>query len=100
MLTYEKINDLIINSVRHNLPFDHYRIFYFGSRVSGRASSRSDLDVGIEAGRKIPLNALTKIKDELENIPVLQKIDLVDFSRVPEDFAIEARKDIMVIYEQ
>lgn len=100
MIDYTKLNDLIISSVRRYIPFEHYRVFYFGSRVSGRGTSRSDLDVGIEAGEKIPLDVIARIKDELEKLPVLQKIDLVDFARVPEEFAKEAQKEIMVIYER
>lgn len=100
MLTYEKLNKLVINSIKRYIPFEHYRIFYFGSRVSGKGTSRSDLDVGIDAGANIPLDAIARIKGDLEQLPILQRIDLVDFSRVPEDFARNAQKGMVIIYER
>ena len=100
MLSYENLTDAIIHSIKQHLPFHHYRIFYFGSRISGKATSRSDLDVGIKAEDKISFDVMARIREELEQIPMLQKIDIVDFSLVSEDFINQAKKDIKIIYEQ
>jgi len=100
VLTYDILSNALISGAKRNIPFTHYRLFYFGSRVSGRATSRSDFDIGVEAESKIPLYVIEKIKEELEEVPILQKIDLVDFSRVSEDFLMEAKKNMEIIYEQ
>ena len=90
----------IIDAIRKHIPFAHYRVFYFGSRVNGKSTPRSDFDVGIEAEQKIPLDLLARIEEMLDEIPILQKIDLVDFSRVSREFAFEARKAIEIIDER
>ncbi|MDO8445721.1 MAG: nucleotidyltransferase domain-containing protein [Deltaproteobacteria bacterium] len=100
LITNEDLTNRIINSVKRNLPYEHFRVFYFGSRASGKATSRSDLDIGIESDSSVPFGVMAKIRGELEEIPILQKLDVVDFSRVPKDFAIEARKNMETIYEQ
>ena len=87
----------IINK-RINLP--HYKIFYFGSRVKGNADARSDIDIGIEAPQQIPLEVISEIRTEFDNLPVLQKIDIVDFTLVSEEFKKNASQDIEVIYEK
>ncbi|MGB3940171.1 MAG: nucleotidyltransferase domain-containing protein [Candidatus Manganitrophaceae bacterium] len=94
------VTDSVVRAVKRHLPFRHYRVFYFGSRVSGGATRRSDYDVGLDAGEKIPLEVMAGIREEIEEIPVLQKIDLVDFRAVPEAFARQAMEKIEMIYEQ
>ncbi|OGP10119.1 MAG: hypothetical protein A3G39_07930 [Deltaproteobacteria bacterium RIFCSPLOWO2_12_FULL_43_16] len=99
-LPYENLTNLIISSVKRHIPFEHYQIFYFGSRVRGRATSRSDLDIGLKAENKIPFYVMARIEEELDGLPMLQKIDIVDFSLASEDFKREAEKDREIIYEQ
>ena len=75
-------------------------MFFFGSRVTRENTARSDYDVGIEAAGSVPLIALGEMKDTLADLPILQKIDLVDFANVSEDFKAVAKQNIEVIYEQ
>lgn len=100
LLSYKNLTDAIISSIKRHIPFKHYQIFYFGSRISGKAIARSDLDIGLMAEHKIPIDVMTRIREDLEQIPILQKIDLVDFSLASEDFTREARKNREIIYEQ
>lgn len=87
--------------VRQKINFSHYRVFIFGSRASQiPKSARSDYDVGIEAPQKIPLFVLGEIRNALDRLPILQKIDLVDFGRVSDKFKKSALQIIEVIYEQ
>lgn len=76
------------------LPEGGYRLFFFGSRVKGDNSPRSDIDLGIEASGKLPSQVKLAIEEELQNLPILYKIDLVDFSNVSEDFKKTVLKDI------
>jgi predicted nucleotidyltransferase len=45
--------------VRRHVPDPAYRIFLFGSRAEGTAHPRSDIDIGIEGPRPVPLEALS-----------------------------------------
>ncbi|MCD6149249.1 nucleotidyltransferase domain-containing protein [bacterium] len=76
------------------LDLNEYRLFFFGSRVSGKSFERSDIDVGIQGKQKLPLTAKMRIEEDLENLPTLYKIDLVDFNDVSKDFKKVALKYI------
>jgi len=80
--------------IRRHLPDPAYRIFLFGSRATGSAAERSDIDIGIEGPAPVPGQALAAIHDELEEAPTLYTIDVVDFRRVPEKFRQVARRRI------
>lgn len=80
--------------IRRHLPDPVYRIFLFGSRATGSAAERSDIDIGIEGPAPVPHAALAAIQEELEEAPTLYTIDVVDFMRVPEKFRKVARQRI------
>jgi predicted nucleotidyltransferase len=80
--------------IRRHLPDPVYRIFLFGSRATGSAAERSDIDIGIEGPAPVPHPALAAIHDELEEAPTLFTIDVVDFRRVPEKFRKVAQQRI------
>ena len=80
--------------IRRHLPDPAYRIFLFGSRATGSAAERSDIDIGIEGPAAVPLRILAAIDDELEEAPTLYTIDVVDFARVPEKFRQVAQQRV------
>ena len=82
------------------LPLGRYRVFYFGSRANGKAGPRSDFDIGIEAENEIPLDTMFHIRDELNELEIFHKIDVVDFKNVSDEFKTLAKRHIEVIYEQ
>lgn len=82
----KKLKREIVAIVSRHLDLKHYRVFLFGSRVSGKATERSDVDVGIEGPEPIPPATMTMIKEEVAAIPTLYKIDIVDFANVPPGF--------------
>jgi len=94
------ITEQIVRAVRRHMPLAHYRLFYFGSRAAGCATPRSDYDVGIQAGAPVPGEAIVKIEWDLDEIPILQKIDLVDFYNVSASFTKRAMQAIQVIDER
>lgn len=67
-----------------------FRVFFFGSRVKGDNFPRADIDLGIEGLEVIPAPIKIRIEEDLEKLPVLYKIDLIDFSLVSEKFRKEA----------
>lgn len=72
--------------VRRHLPDPAYRIFLFGSRASGTAHDRSDIDIGIEGPTPVPRATLVAIEDEIDEAPTLYTIEIVDFARVSDSF--------------
>lgn len=67
-----------------------YRLYLFGSRARGTASPRSDYDLGVQADGQIDLATLAEIRDDLEQLPVLQRIELVDLTAASPDFVRRA----------
>ena len=63
-----------------------YKLFFFGSRVTGKHAERSDIDVGIKGTKPLPSSKFNAIKEKLQNLPTLYRIEFVDFSNVSEDF--------------
>ena len=78
----------------------HLRIFLFGSRAAGRGGSRSDFDLGIEAGEPLPPDVLDSVREQFETLPLLQKVDVVDFADVDDSFRELAYRDRVPLYER
>ena len=76
------------------LDISRYKVFIFGSRASGKGDERSDIDIGIQGLQKIPLEAMAKIREEIEELPILYKIDVVDFTDASEQFKQVALKSV------
>lgn len=74
--------------------YHNYRIFFFGSRVRGDNRERADIDLGIEGSDELSPRLKFEIQDELDQLPLLYKIDLVDFKKVSSEFKREALKNI------
>ncbi len=80
------------------LDLSRYALFFFGSRVAGTGDDRSDIDVGIEGPEEIPLAVIGSIRSELELLPTLYTIDVVDFKGVSEKFYAFAKKSVEYIH--
>ncbi|MBI2055826.1 MAG: nucleotidyltransferase domain-containing protein [Candidatus Sungbacteria bacterium] len=81
----DKLKKEILNALAKHLDVTAYRVFFFGSRVTGKGTDRSDIDVGIE-GPPIPPHIWFDIQEEFENFPTLYKVEIVDFNRVSPRF--------------
>jgi predicted nucleotidyltransferase len=75
------------------------RILLFGSRARGDAEQTSDFDFAVDAGSKIPLDVITRIKDEIEELHTLKSIDIVDLNRVNPAFKTIISKTGVNIYD-
>lgn len=73
-----------------------YDLFFFGSRTTAVSPSTSDIDVGIKkkAGGSLPPGVLSHMQEYVRELPILYKIDFVDFGTVSEAFAKTALKTI------
>ena len=90
----------IVKIIRNRLELPRYKVFLFGSRATAEAGERSDYDIGIEAEEEIPVDVLIDIKDDIDNLPVMQKIEVVDFKKVGQDFKEVALRNVEVLYEK
>ena len=93
----EKLKEEILTILQKHLDLEQYRVFFFGSRVEGKGTDRSDIDVGIEGPRAVPFETLENIKAEVERLSTLYKIDIVDFHELPPKFQEVARQHIEIL---
>jgi predicted nucleotidyltransferase len=77
-----------------NLTGISFRAFIFGSQANKPVLSRSDIDLGIMADDKITIQQLARIQADIEALPMLYKIDLVNFNEVDEQFKSVALKNV------
>jgi len=82
----EKLKNEILAIVGEYLDLNSYRVFFFGSRVTGKNTKYSDIDIGVEGPKPVSVGILAKIREDMENLPLLYKIDVVDFTKVSADF--------------
>lgn len=90
----KKLKKEISNIIGKYLDLKLYKVFFFGSRVAGKGDERSDIDIGIKGKKPVPSGILLDIQEELENLPTLYKIEIVDFAKVDEKFKKVALKNI------
>ena len=65
----------------------------FGSRVTGRAKTFSDLDLVIIGDKPIPIETINALKFEFSNsdLPIL--VDIVDWNAISEEFREKITED-------
>jgi nucleotidyltransferase substrate binding protein (TIGR01987 family) len=73
------------------------RIFLFGSRVTGEARPESDYDFAFEAP-DAPYEALDAIREDVEKLPTLYRIDVANLAKADSRFANRVRDTGLVIY--
>ncbi len=61
-------------------------VFLFGSQAQGTAREQSDYDIGYWASEKILSRKLADLAEQLEEWPIPSRVELVDFSLVPDSF--------------
>ena len=90
---YKKSEDFIKRLLIENLPAGS-KIFLFGSRAKGDSSKSSDIDVGVMSGN-LDKKTIIKIKEIIDESFVPFRVDIVDFSKVDENFKKEALRRIV-----
>lgn len=95
-----EIKDMIRRGLQKFAPaLKGYRVFLFGSRVTGAERPRSDFDVGVDGEKELPIATYYEIADMLEELPTLYRVDWVDMQRVSPEFRDRALRAIEVLYE-
>ena len=87
-----KLKELIIDF----LKYDNVKVVLLGSRARGDNYISSDVDIGIIPHEKFDKYKFTLLKENVENLNIPYKVEIVDFSEVSESFRKESLKDAMV----
>ncbi len=77
-----------------NLSRFAFNAFIFGSQANLPVLKRADIDIGIIADQKIPTHLMARISADIEELPMLFNIDLVDFYEVDDRFRSIALQNI------
>ncbi|MBI2591228.1 MAG: nucleotidyltransferase domain-containing protein [Candidatus Brennerbacteria bacterium] len=88
----KKLKKEVLEIIKKRLDIKRYKVFFFGSRISGKNNELSDIDIGIDGHNPISTRAWLDIQEDIENIPTLYKIDIVDFQQTAEKFRKVALK--------
>ena len=72
---------LVLDILRTHLP-QHTRTWVFGSRATGRARRYSDLDLAIDAGRRLTLDEIARLAEAFGDSDLPYKVDLVDWHKI------------------
>ena len=76
---------LVLDILRANLPRGA-RVWVFGSRAGGRARRYSDLDLAIDAGRRLTLDKVAILGEAFGESDLPFKVDLVDWHGISNRF--------------
>jgi uncharacterized protein len=72
---------LVLNILRANLR-QSAKIWVFGSRATGRARRYSDLDLAIDAGRRLTLDEIARLNEAFSDSDLPYKVDLADWHNI------------------
>ena len=84
----EKVAKIVRQEVKQD-----FRLFLFGSCADKTNDARSDIDIGILSDNPISAKKLFAIREKIDEIPTLLKIDFLDFSAVGDEFQNVALKE-------
>jgi predicted nucleotidyltransferase len=72
---------LVLKILREHLP-PSAKTWVFGSRATGRARRYSDLDLAIDAGRRLALDEIAILSEAFSDSDLPYKVDLVDWREI------------------
>jgi uncharacterized protein len=72
---------LVLNILRAHLP-PNTKAWVFGSRATGRARLYSDLDLAIDAGRRLTLDETARLSEALSDSDLPYRVDLIDWQGI------------------
>lgn len=82
--------------IRETVPEKEYIVFLFGSRVAKNNHEYSDIDVGIWGLHPFRPDLRFSLEEKIENSLIPYKVDIVDFSRIGQQFKKEALQHIEI----
>jgi len=91
---------MLIKSIESVINEKGVVVYLFGSRATGKATSTSDIDIGIlyEKNNNIS-KKIAILKEKIENSNIPYMVDVVDLSRISEDFRDKVIKEGKIIWK-
>ncbi len=77
----------------------HGRVLLFGSRVQGRSTPQSDIDLALDFEPIADAKTLNRLREAFDVLPILQSVDVVNLLSLNEAFQRSIREHHWVIYE-
>ena len=98
---YKKREENIIDKIASLLKEDikPNRILLFGSRAEGKYGPGSDFDIALD-GKKIDVRKMREIKEKLEEISGLHKVDIIFLESVDKEFKDIILRRGKILYER
>lgn len=72
---------------------DDIDVIWFGSWPKGTAAPHADIDIAVAGPQAVPPQHIAELRAQIEELPTLHKIDLVDLQTVSESFKQEILHD-------
>jgi type I restriction enzyme S subunit len=69
---------VVLNILQANLP-EGTKVWVFGSRATGRARRYSDLDLVIDASRRLTLDDFARLTEAFSDSDLPYRVDVVDW---------------------
>jgi predicted nucleotidyltransferase len=85
----QEIQQKIIRIIKALIP--ETRIYLYGSRARGDFHPRSDIDIALDAGKKLERIEVGEVRDVLEATNMIYHFDVIDLNNIPDDL----RKNII-----
>jgi len=79
-----KYKNKILKTIQKSLP--GCKVFLYGSRATGKETWASDIDIALDNKKPIKQKILGIIIEEIENLNIPLKIDIVDLQNISNDF--------------
>jgi type I restriction enzyme S subunit len=76
---------VVLDILDAHLPQDA-KVWVFGSRATGRARRYSDLDLVIDAGRRLPLDEIGLLAEVFSDSDLPYRVDIVDWQAIGLEF--------------
>jgi uncharacterized protein len=90
---YQKSIQDLKSLIFETLKEEDVTVVLFGSRARGDFNRVSDIDIGILPGKNFDRKKLILLKDRIEDLNIPYTVDIVDLSRVSEDFKEKALRE-------
>ncbi len=88
----------VLNVLQENIKIQ--KVILYGSRVKGNFSPGSDIDLAL-IGDALDLKDIIYFRVKLDNLPILNKIDLVIFDQITEPALVDHINRLgVVIYQR
>jgi predicted nucleotidyltransferase len=85
----DRARSVVLNGLREYAV----EVFLFGSFARGAGTLGSDIDVGVLPLEPIPAEVFSRVRTELEETPLLFRVDLVDLSETDREFRERVRRE-------